>query len=219
MFTIVDIDSSSVLLEDESIGFRGRYSNTASDRTAVQSLLTSNQDIWHQILSKWTIEPTVVPDNDLLEFEQLRLQKQSIIKEWCHQKIVNGISIDLGLTGEDGAPLGELHYSLTEQHQSDMRDLASMISNGATQVTWRDDSRVSHMVYTSTQFMTLYQAASVHILQCRFRSDGLEELLFTYSSDQRELINSLTWETELPVDIEEKMQSLLNTMLAANSSM
>lgn len=213
MLTIVNIDENSVLLSDEDTGFRSRYINNESGRMIVQFLTRNNQELWDVILAHWATEPTTGPNINEPTFDELRLQKQQIIKKWCYNKIIEGISIDLGLVDDSGNPLGELHYTLTERQQSDMRDLALMITKGATQVTWRDDSRVSHMIYTAEQFMNLYQAATIFILQCRFRSDALETLLFSYSDDRIDLVTALTWDTELPETIQNQMNKLLEIML------
>ena len=222
MLDIVKLSESLVIFSDEETGYTASFSNSAAERKLVQKLLSDNDlsHLWEAvILPEWRdspITPSIQPIVSTLS--EMRINKQADIKQWCNQHIVNGISIDLGLVDGAGDPLGPLHYSLTERHQTDMRDLALMIANGATQVTWRDDSRVSHMIYTAEQFMTLYQAMSTYILQCRFRSDGLEELLFSYTDDQVDLITSLNWDTELPAEIQVKSDELLATMLAANST-
>lgn len=165
---------------------------------------------WDAIIALWGEEPTI--KKKIKTFEDIVNQKQLQIKDWCNIKIVNGIDIDLGLKGEDDKPLGTLHYSLSERKQTDMRDLMSMIAAGAPVVTWRDDSRVSHMVYTAEQFTALYRAATEFIFRCRFHSDGLEELLFSYTEDQVEDVEAIEWNTELPKEIQDKIDSMLETM-------
>lgn len=165
------------------------------------------------ILPVWGDEPTIVPEP--VDIDKLKLSKQQQIKQWCHNIITNGIDIDLGLKNEDGTNRGTLHYTLTEQKQTDMRDLMSLIAAGATEVTWRDDSRLTHEIYTAEQFTTLYQACTQFIFQCRFKSDGLEELLFTY--DNEEDINNLNWDTELPEEIQNNINELLSVALLGGS--
>lgn len=218
MLQILSISTEMVTLSDGA-EYRGVYANSESDRELVQALLSKYgcSDLWtSSILPIWEDRAKVVPHEPMLDFNVLRQQKQSEIKQWCYDAITSGISIDLGLTDNNGVALGSLHYSLPERHQTDMRDLANMISAGATHVTWRDDSRVSHMIYTAAQFMQLYKAMSDHILHCRFRSDGLEELLFSYEKSEEHLIRSLSWDTELPTDIQSKVDTLLSTMLGAS---
>ena len=216
MVSIINISQDNItIMYGENC--RGVYSNTEPDRDILKSILESNEslDLWESdILPVWTNTPTVeLPEPPLVDLDILKSTKQQEIKQMCHDKIVEGISIDLGLTDEEGNPLGTLHYTLSEKSQTDMRDLINIIATGATQVTWRDDSRVSHMIYTAQQFMMLYQASMNFILECRFHSDGLEELLFSYGEDDRALIEAITWDTELPEDIQSRMDSLLSIMI------
>lgn len=216
MLTIEKISDSNLVLVDNDIGYRGVFYNTDIERGIVESKL-SDTNLWNElVLPKWGDTPKI--NNNLsIDINNLRKIKQTQIKQTCHNKIVEGISIDLGLTDEEDNALGELHYTLSEKNQTDMRDLASMIAQGATQVTWRDDSRVSHMVYTSEQFMNLYTVSMQYILKCRFQSDALEELLFSYTDDQVDLISAINWDTELPDNIKTKMDNLLSVMLTDTS--
>lgn len=216
MLNIGYLSEQVVVLLDDA-GYTSSFSNSITERTLVQNKLNEAGcfDLWDtDILPVWTDTPLVSEVNLPVNISSLRLSKQSEIKKMCHDVIVSGISIDLGLKDADDNPLGELHYTLSEKNQIDMRDLASMITQGAKQVTWRDDSRVSHMIYTAEQFITLYNAASEYILRCRFHSDGLEELLFSYTDDQLDLILSINWDTELPTHIQTKMDNLLSVMLS-----
>ncbi len=232
---IVDNNIVTLIRQDGS-NWRGCYENSARGREIIKRFFDNGEEIvktvmvpnpdkgedrpeeiestvpvtWDDILEIWGDTPTVIfPE---VPFKQLVEDKQQQIKHWCEDKIISGIDIDLGLKDDHDSPLGSLHYSLTERHQMDMRDLASIIQAGATSVTWRDDSRVSHMVYTAEQFMKLYQAATAYIFNCRFRSDGLEELLFSYTENDRNKVKALTWDTELPKEIQDKINSLLGTM-------
>lgn len=212
-YIIDSITEDSLVILDEETEFRGCYTNSISERNILQKMLTST-DLWSTtILPVWGDSPTIIHPEPTIDIATIRSNKQILIKQWCHDKIVEGITIDLGLKDESGNPLGQLHYTLSEKNQTDMRDLVNMIAAGTTQVTWRDDSRVTHMVYTAEQFMALYQAATVFILKCRFHSDGLEALLFRYTDNQIDDIQSITWDTELPEDIQNQMDSLLAVML------
>ena len=202
--------------EETQIGLNHRcaFVNSEAGRTRCQEYIknidetsTVFEDI---ILPVWGDNPTIIPEP--VDIDKLKQSKQQQIKNWCHNTIINGIDIDLGFKNEDGTDRGSLHYSLTEQKQTDMRDLMSMIANGSEKVTWRDDSRVTHEIYTADQFTNLYSACTLFILQCRYRSDGLEELLFRY--DNEDDINNLTWDTELPEDIQNNINELLNVALS-----
>ena len=213
MIKIEKINENSITLEDVELGYRGIFYNTEVERKIIQEKLSSTS-LWNdEVLPYWGDSPKLNNDSSI-DINNLIKIKQSQIKQSCHDEIVKGISIDLGLNDDQGNPLGELHYTLSEKNQTDMRDLASMISQGATQVTWRDDSRVSHMVYSAEQFMNLYNAVSQYILKCRFHSDALEELLFSYNNDQIDLISSINWNTEIPSEIQSKIDYLLNIMLS-----
>lgn len=171
---------------------------------------------WDDVVNYWGNSPTIALFKP--SFTQIVNSKRQEIKSLCHEKITEGFSIDLGLQDESGDPLGELHYSLSELNQQDIRDLATMIAAGATQVTWRDDSRVSHMIYTSEQFMKLYNAVEAYILKCRFRSDALEELLNTYKEGQETEAQSLSWGTEIPKDISDRINGMLKILLNDESA-
>lgn len=201
------------------VGYNSRslFMNSSDDREKIQ-LWLKNIDktstvFEDNILPVWGDKPTIIPEP--VDIDKLKQSKQQQIKQWCHNIITNGIDIDLGFKNEDGTDRGSLHYALTEQKQTDMRDLMSLIASGATEVTWRDDSRLTHEVYTAEQFITLYQACTQFIFQCRFKSDGLEELLFTY--DNEEDINNLNWDTELPEEIQNNINELLSVALLGGS--
>lgn len=188
---------------------RRTFINSTSGREMVQKYIKNIDGtstlFEDEILPIWGDNPTIITEE--VDIEKIRIQKQAQIKQWCHNTIINGIDIDLGLTNEDGTPRGSLHYTLTEQKQTDMRDLMSIISTGASIVTWKDDSRLTHEIYSAELFTLLYQACTKFIFECRFKSDGLEELLFTY--DNIEDINNLTWDTEIPENIQNKINELL----------
>lgn len=223
MLTILKLTETYITLKGEN-KFVISMSNDTSGRKRLMEVLSDNNSLhlWDShIHPVWGDSSTVLDSSEIYnsDFNETVRYKQAKIKSWCNSQIVKGISIDLGLLDDEGNSLGELHYSLPDRHQIDMRDLATMISQGAQVVTWRDDSRVSHMVYTADQFMSLYNSAMLYILQCRFRSDALEELLFSYTEDQIDLVNELSWDTELPSAIEDKMNDLLSTMYTASSAL
>lgn len=219
---ILNINENNISLYSSENNWRGSYTNSESDRETLKFILNKNEcsDLWEtDILPVWGENPTVdIVFEKPVDISILRKNKQIEIKNLCHDNIVKGIDIDLGLTDEKGNLLGSLHYTLSEKNQTDMRDLVGMIQSGMTEVTWRDDSRVTHMVYTAEQFMNLYQASSAYILQCRFRSDGLEALLFSYTDEEVDKIKALNWDTELPKDIEDNMNNLLGIMLNQNNT-
>lgn len=223
-YTLTFYDNNIIGLVSEQ-KVRGSYENTEESRARVKKIFDENE-VFKNVYGKFvraSWEEDIVPiwgetatiSIAQIPVEEIRSQKQQQIKDTCHTKIVAGIDINLGLQTDEGAPAGELHYSLTERKQTDMHDLAEVISKGATQVTWRDDNRVTHQIYTADQFMKLYSAANAHILKCKYLSDALEELLFSYSDNEVDKIKALNWDTELPAEIKERMETLLSVMLDA----
>lgn len=216
MMNIVSISADYVVIVyPDQDNFTITYYNCPSGRSKVQSAL-SETTLWDEvILPEWGDAPTVLDPQptQTISIDKIRSDKQQQIKAICRSKIIEGIDADLGLCDSTGQPLGTLHYTLSEKNQTDMRDLVGMISSGATEVTWRDDSRVSHMIYTAAQFLVLYKLSSEHILRCRFKSDALEELLKSYSDDQVDEIGAISWDSEIPEAIEDRMNELLQVML------
>lgn len=216
MSEIVDLSTDFVvIMYPENNNFTATYYNSPQGRLLAQSALGDDTMWQSEIIPVWGDTPTVSDPSETptIPVSKIRSDKQQQIKTLCHNKIVEGIDADVGLTDDEGNPLGTLHYTLSEKNQTDMRDLVSMIAQGATEVTWRDDSRVSHMVYTAQQFLTLYKLSSQHILRCRFKSDALEELVRLYSDDEADKIGSVDWDSEIPPEIEDKMNTLLDIML------
>lgn len=221
-YTLIFYDDNIIGLVSEK-KVRGCYENTESGRQKVKKIFDENE-VFKKVNGKFeraSLEEDIFPiwgdsatiSIDQVPIEEIRSKKQQQIKNICHNKIVAGVDVDIGLQTDDGEPAGELHYSLTERKQTDMHDLAESISKGATQVTWRDESRVTHQIYTADQFMKLYNAANDHILRCRYLSDALEELLFSYSDNEEDKIKALNWDTELPTEIKERMENLISVML------
>lgn len=190
------------------------FLNEPSHRDKLITLLKNleAEDIFYdQIAPIWDTKSVSTE----ISVSALREDKRSYIKQRCHELIVQGIDCNVGLVDSEGHSRGTLHYSLTERHQSDMRDLINMIHSGQTQVTWRDDSRVSHEIYSADQFRYLYATACDFILSCRFRSDALELLLDSYGDD-RDKISELNWDTEIPKEINDQIADLLSVMTSNN---
>lgn len=219
MITIHQISPNTLCLKDpDRNNWMCTYTNNSIGRKHLMYDLErfdANQ-LWEdKIKDVWTDDP-LVPDLTV-SVDEIRDRVRNNIKSWCKSAIVSGIDVDCGLTNiDDGTSRGSLHYSLTERKQIDMKDLATMISEGKESVTWRDDSRVAHEVYTATQFMKLYDAATKHILKCRFHSDALESLLDSYSNDDIDKIRSIKWEMDLPESIKNHEELLWTTMMGHN---
>ena len=212
MLRISELGDANVLLIDaENNNWTCSYCNSKLGRSQLLSDLhrLDAMHLWDDIIhDRWGDDVTVFDMYD--DVEQLRPIVRANIKQLCNRAIVEGIDVDCGLTDENGSPRGSLHYSLSERHQTDMRDLASLIASGLTSVTWRDDSRVSHEVYSAKQFMIVYEACMRHVLRCRFRSDALETLL-DKCTDTNSML-AITWDTTIPEDIQSHTDVLWATM-------
>ena len=214
MVRIDYIDKNNISITDDSANWCGGYDNSTAGRNDLITELNNRDsaELWDdRILPIWGPAPTIEWE---LPIDIVRENKRKYIKDWCYRIIVSGIDYDCGLKNEDGTARGVLHYSLSTKNQTDMRDLASMISNGRTSVTWRDDSRVSHEIYTAAQFLALYAACTQFILKCRFKSDALETMLDSYTTS--EAIDALTWDTEIPAEVQAHIDELWATMYPNN---
>lgn len=212
MLRIEELTKDGVLLVDrENDNWTCGYCNSTFGRERLMEDLErlDSMKLWDEkIHEQWGDSITIFDIHD--DPEQVRAIVRSTIKSLCNQAIVKGVDVDCGLTNPDGSARGALHYSLSERHQTDMRDLATMLATGLTSVTWRDDSRVSHEVYTAEQFMTLYQTCSRYILRCRFHSDALETILDSCTDINTML--SINWDTEIPAEIQAHIDELWSTM-------
>lgn len=210
MLSIAELSKYTVTLVSDT-GAKHTFYNFSTNNNLLRQILAKHDCLElfdNEIKPIWDVKM----QNDRI-IKTKRERKRTYIKEYCHNLIVSGIDADVGLLNDDGSPRGILHYSLTERKQEDMKDLMVMIRLGQEVVTWRDDSRVSHERYTAEQFEKLYTAAANFIFSCRFRSDALEVLLDSYGDDT-DKIDSLTWETEIPSDIQSDMDSLLSLMVS-----
>jgi len=142
-------------------------------------------------------------------------EKLEQIKRWCQEAIISGINFDCGK--------GLKHYTLEDHKQEVMKDHALLIEKGAQRVIWRDSSRFMHEIYSAQEFMNLYNEAKFHRLKCQLHSDGLEEYvssLFEEISDEtgrpanEAEISAITWETKLPIEIENKIETLMTEYLS-----
>lgn len=206
-FKVKEIDEMSACLIDEN-GLEFYTSNWADCKEELKTIAANWEELYVELEKVWG--PTPHGDLTVVDLETVRESVRAQIKKACHDKIVEGITVNCGLTNPDGTNRGELHYTLSEKNQQDMRDLATMIAAGSTAVTWRDDSRVAHEIYTAEQFMVLYQAGTQYILSCRFKSDALEVMLNMCTTVEE--MESITWDSEIPPEIQEQMQALWDVM-------
>lgn len=212
MLRIIELSNKHALLIDaENNNWTCSYCNSKVGRSQLLSDLErlDAMNLWDDYIHKQWGDDIIIND-PYDDIEYLRSVIRSSIKSSCRRMIIAGIDVDCGLTDENGAARGPLHYSLSERHQTDMRDLAALIASGLTSVTWRDDSRVSHEIYTAEQFMTLYNACMKHVLHCRFHSDALETMLDSCTTVHSML--SITWDTHIPEEIQLHMEALWATM-------
>lgn len=208
----IDEKSINIAVIEEGVEgeWRASYMNDDIGRREVERYFIEEvnlPELYEEVMRVWGNEPTVFYESSPpIPFEIIKEMKVEEIKQLCQKNIIDGITIDIGKVGKDGIPMGELHYYLDLKKQDYMKILYEAIKNGAQEVIWRDESRVSHEVYTAKEFMILFTACTTHILTCQLRSDSLEEYLKTLT-DQQE-ISELNWNTELPESILQQEQIL-----------
>ena len=127
----------------------------------------------------------------------------------CQDYIIAGF--DANVLGR-----GDLHYTLDTIKQSDMKNTAERIkTTGATEVFWRDSSRVMYEVYTAEQFLLLYKEASIFMMMQKLYSDGLEQTLrnsyvnHTENSNSAEDMKKMRWGYELDAALQTDIDAQL----------
>ena len=211
--TIKELTSRSVILmsSDDS---EYEFDRSLQSMNKIIKLLKSEDSmyLWEDKIKPLWVPTSKLPYSKKADVSEQREQIRTNIKMMCKQRIVSGVYVDVGLIDADGSPRGELHYPLTERNQSDISELAHLIERGATKVTYRDDSRVTHEIYTSEQFMKLHSAALMYIFRCRLHSDELEALLDSYSDDELDSMKRISWDIEIPQEISKNTEELWSTM-------
>ena len=127
----------------------------------------------------------------------------------CQDYIIAGFDTDV-------LGRGNLHYTLDTIKQSDMKNTVERIKNtGATEVFWRDSSRVMYEVYTAEQFLLLYKEASIFMMMQKLYSDGLEQTLrnsyinHTENSNSAEDMKKMRWGYELTAALQADIDAQL----------
>jgi len=202
MYNIVALAHSCVSLQDIETTNTFCISNYEDERKILFDTLKKQPELLEDVISIWGDTPIEKPDVQPFnqDINKLKKRKQTEIKHQCHNKISYAFRFDCGK--------GERNYYLSEQKQTDMKDLAALIKCGKNSVFWRDESRVMLEEYTAEEFMSLYNQGMFFIASCKLRSDGLEEYL--NSLDDVEQISTVTWDTPLP----EEIQKIIDEQLA-----
>ena len=144
-----------------------------------------------------------------LDYDEKYKYKIAQIKKACESVIIAG-------TDADVLGAGELHYSLTEIKQRDISTLYAAVQAGAEYVLWHDDSRVMHEKYTAEQFTNLYNILYNFTVSCKIRSDGLEQYVINLYESEGDFDN-ITWDTELPDEIQDVVDEQIAIMTGATS--
>ena len=112
------------------------------------------------------------------QYNQLINYKINEIKSCCDEIITTGFYCNVLDTGN-------LHYTLDQHKQDEMKRLYQNIINGnSAYVLWRDDSKIMCENYTAEQFLNLYKQALIHILTQKIYLDGLEQYINDLAYDE-----------------------------------
>ncbi|WP_293009541.1 MULTISPECIES: hypothetical protein [unclassified Oscillibacter] len=152
-----------------------------------------------------SIAAGVVPEAASPTAAEIKAERSTAIKAACAEAITGGFDADV-------LGRGMLHYTLTEIQQRDLQTQYAAVRAGATEALWHDSSRVTHEVYTTTQFMELFQTGYAYIISCKIRSDWLEQLAHDLAdADKLTEAAAVDWDTELP----EAYQTQCDAQIAA----
>lgn len=150
-----------------------------------------------QILNDEGVISTEPYSSDLSYDKKFELKIKEI-KLACKKSIYSGYDVDV-------PDKGILHYSMTEYRQKDLETNFALVSNGASSVYFRDDSKIMIEKYTAEQFIAIYNAINIKMKEDKLRSDGLETLVNNMHLKNQNF-DSVTWDFELP----EYIQSLID---------
>lgn len=141
--------------------------------------------------------------------EEIKAERSTTIKAACAEAITGGFDADV-------LGRGMMHYTLTEIQQRDLQTQYAAVQAGATEALWHDSSRVTHEVYTATQFMELFQRGYAYIISCKIRSDWLEQLAHDLAdADKLTEAAAVDWNTVLPEEYQMQCDAQIAAMLAA----
>ncbi|WP_312942897.1 hypothetical protein [Oscillibacter sp.] len=143
--------------------------------------------------------------------DTVKSESSEAIKAACAEAITGGFDADV-------LGRGMLHYTLTEIQQRDLQTQYAAVQSGATGVFWHDTSRVTHEVYTATQFTELFQRGYAYIISCKIRSDWLEQLAHDLAdADKLTEAAAVDWNTPLPEDYQTQCDAQIAAMLGGGN--
>ena len=191
---------SDEVLISKGIG-KALYEDTLpSFDPSTHRLITYYEEEESTIFKKYELEPI------LKDWSSIQSELISNIKSECESIIIRGFDFDTFGTGL-------LHYTLEKNKQDDMKVIYSNILAGATKVLWHDSSRVTHEVYTAEQFINFYQYAMYFVVQCKIRSDFLEQQIIDYITNKDEAsARNVNFYTPLSDEIEEEIKTQVSIM-------
>lgn len=200
-----------IFQENHVIKYESRTYHSAVGGEEIVSFVAKSATYEDDILPIWGPEPSINPPK--LLFEDLVNEKISEIKKWCESEIIKGIDIDF--TNSTLETPGIKHYTLTKYHQEDLwiRWLSILNDPELQQISWRDEARVTHELYTVEEFLKLFRAAQEHIFRCKFKSDVLEQKILSYDESQSELVSALTWQTPLSSEENEQVDKFVKLLM------
>ncbi|WP_312615194.1 hypothetical protein [Oscillibacter sp.] len=153
----------------------------------------------------------MIPEPQKHTLEEIKAERSTAIKAACAEAITGGFDADV-------LGRGSLHYTLTEIQQRDLQTQYAAVQAGATEALWHDSSRVTHEVYTTTQFMELFQRGYAYIISCKIRSDWLEQLAHDLAdADKLTEAAAVDWDTELPEGYQTQCDAQIAAMLGGGN--
>ncbi|WP_294854259.1 hypothetical protein [uncultured Oscillibacter sp.] len=153
----------------------------------------------------------VVPEAASPTAAEIKAERSTAIKAACAEAITGGFDADV-------LGRGTLHYTLTEIQQRDLQTQYAAVQAGATEALWHDSSRVTHEVYTASQFTALFNTGYAYIISCKIRSDWLEQLAHDLAdADKLSEAAAVDWDTELSEGYQTQCDAQIAAMLGGGN--
>ena len=136
----------------------------------------------------------VTPPGDWSDVMQVRQAKRQEIGLACSAAIYAGVD------------MGELHYSLTEHDQLEIKAQYDTVKEGAAAVPYHADGELCRM-YPAEEFAAVAQAATAHVFYHRTYCNHVNTWI-----DRAELeeLDGIVYGVDLPEDLAQRMAALIS---------
>lgn len=159
----------------------------------------------------WYYDGIAFFESPPLNVDTVKAERSKVIKAACAEAIIGGFDADV-------LGRGPLHYTLTEIQQRDLQTQYAAVQAGAVEALWHDSGRVTHEVYTASQFAALFQTGYAYIISCKIRSDWLEQLAHDLAdADKLSKAAAVDWATMLPEDYQTQCDAQIAAMLGGGN--